>query len=237
VPRALSPRSAPFIYVDHDFSPPAIHSTPRTGRRRRPLDCWFRRLFRRVSIQRQPPPPDFVHSVALQTDYVPLRHVLPELERLINAFYSSLSPPFTRRLRIAYGTSAIHDPNDPASACGIDGLLKFPILPLPTPTRTSLVLFEPLLLLLTRRCLLPFILLFRGPSIAPRQSWPVPENLSHSGTWLADRRICRVDGVMFSRSVAQTIFIVVASERNDFVWFPFVVEERMPAEIEERLLS
>jgi len=42
---------------------------------------------------------------------------------------------------------------------------------------------------------------------------------------------------MFSRSVAQTIFIVVASERNDFVWFPLVVEERMPAEIEERLLS
>ena len=37
--------------------------------------------------------PDYVYPVALQTDYVPLRHMLPEWERLINAFYSSLPSP------------------------------------------------------------------------------------------------------------------------------------------------
>lgn len=83
--------------------------------------------------------------MALQTDYVPSRHMLPELERLITAFYSSLPLLFTRRPRIAYGSSNIHDANDPASACGIDGLHKFPFFPPATPTRTSLVSFEPLL--------------------------------------------------------------------------------------------
>lgn len=121
--------------------------------------------------------PGFVFPVALQTDYVPSRHMLPELERLINAFTPPLSPLSTRRPRIAYGSSIVHDANDPASACGIDGLLKFSILPLAhtTPTRTSLASFEPLLPLLTRRCLLLFILLFHDPAIAPRRSWQVPE--------------------------------------------------------------
>jgi len=35
--------------------------------------------------------------------------------------------------------------------------------------------------------------------------------------------------------VAQTIFIVAASERSDSMWIPLVVEERIPAEIEETL--
>ena len=41
-----------------------------------------------------------------------------------------LSSLFTRRPRIAYGSSNIHDTNDSASACGIDGLHKFLIFPL-----------------------------------------------------------------------------------------------------------
>jgi hypothetical protein len=120
-------------------------------------------------------PQDFVFPVALQTDHVPLRHVLPELERLITAFHSSSSSPlFTRRPRIAYGSSTIHDANDPASACGIDALHHLPFFPLATSTRTSLVSFEPLLTLLTRRRLSPFFLLFRDSTVTPRQPWPVP---------------------------------------------------------------
>ena len=114
-----------------------------------------------MSIHRQSPP-DFVCAVALQTDHVPSCHMLPELERLITAFTPPPLPPlFTRRPRTAYGSSNVHDTNDPASACGIDGLHKFPIFPLPTPTRTSLVSFDPLLTLLT--CpLCRSVLLFRG---------------------------------------------------------------------------
>ena len=86
--------------------------------------------------------------------------MLPELGRLINAFYSSpFFPLSTGRPRIAYGSSSLHDANDPASACGIDALHKFPVFPPATPTRTSLVSFEPLLPLLTYLCLSPFILL------------------------------------------------------------------------------
>ena len=110
-----------------------------------------RHLSRHVSTHRQFP--QIVYPVALQTDYVPLRHMLPELERLITAFTPPLPlhPILTRRPRIAYGSSNVHDTNDPASACGIDGLHEFPVFPLPTPTRTSFALFEPLLTLLTCR--------------------------------------------------------------------------------------
>jgi len=108
--------------------------------------------------------------VALQTDYVPLRHMLPELERLINAFCSLPSPPlFMRRPRIAYGPSNVHDANDPTPACGIDGFHKFLIFPPATPTRTSLVSFEPLLPLLTYLFSSFFILLVCGRTVAPRK--------------------------------------------------------------------
>ncbi|KAF9654406.1 hypothetical protein BDM02DRAFT_150841 [Thelephora ganbajun] len=100
--------------------------------------------------------------------------MLPELERLINAFDSS--PLLTRRPRIAYGSSNVHDANDPASACGIDGLHKFSVFPLATPTRTSLASFEPLLPLLTCLCLLPFILPFYDLHHYPRLPWLVPES-------------------------------------------------------------
>jgi hypothetical protein len=157
---AARARSTPFIRVDHGLSLPAITSTPRAGRRRQSIDYWFHRPSRRVSTHRQLPQM-LCTEVALQTVYVPSRHMLPELERLINACHSSPHfPLFTRRPRTAYGSSNIHDANDPAPACGIDGLHKFPALPLATPTRTSLVSFEPFLPLLTCCCLLPFILLF-----------------------------------------------------------------------------
>jgi len=111
--------------VDQHVLPSAIPPTPRTSRRRRPLDRRFRRLTCRVSTHRQSPTPDFVSSVAPQTDHVPSCHMLLELERLINAFSSApLFPPLTRRPRIAYGSSNVRDTNDSASACGIDGLLQ-----------------------------------------------------------------------------------------------------------------
>jgi len=95
----------------------------------------------------------------------------PGVERLINAFYSSpFHPLFARRPRIAYGSSNLHDANDPASACGIDGLHEFLIFPQTTPTRTSLVLFEPFLPLLTCLLLSFFILRFCSPTVTPRVS-------------------------------------------------------------------
>jgi len=98
--------------------------------------------------------------------------MLLELERLINAF-TPLSPLFTHRPRIAYGSSNIHDPNDSASACGIDGLHKFLIFPLATPTRASLALLEPLLPLLTCLCSLLFILLLYDLYRYPASPWLV----------------------------------------------------------------
>ena len=120
--------------------------------------------------------------MALQTDYVPSRHMLPELERLITAFYSSLPLLFTRRPRIAYGSSNVHDANGPASACGIYGPYKLLIFPPPTPTRTSLVSFEPLLPLLTCRCSLFFILLFDDLDRCPAFALASSRERSHSGT-------------------------------------------------------
>lgn len=101
--------------------------------------------------------------------------MLPELERLISAFYSPLSPPFTRRPRIAYGSSNVHDANDPAPACGIDGFYEFLVLPSAMPTKTSSVSFEPLLPLLT--CLFaPFsILHLYDLTVTPRELWQVPD--------------------------------------------------------------
>lgn len=114
--------------------------------------------------------------MALQTDYVPLRHMSLESERLINAFYSfPFSPLSTRRPRIAYGSSIVHDTNDPIPACGIDGFHKFLIFPLATPTRTSLVSFEPLLPPAYLPLSLLFILLFCGRTVAPCELWLVPE--------------------------------------------------------------
>jgi len=114
-------------------------------------------------------PPFFVYPVALQTDHVPLTSYAPGVGAPDHRF--SLPPPFpplfTRRPRTAYGSSIVHDTNDPASACGIDGLHKFPIFPPPTPTRTSLASFEPLLTLLTRP-LCRSVLLFCGPPPLPR---------------------------------------------------------------------
>jgi len=110
--------------------------------------------------------------VALQTDYVPLRHMLTELERLINAFYSSPSLPSSRAgLVFAYGSSNIYDADDPASACGIDGLHKFLFFPLATPTRASLVSLEPLLPLLTCLCSSLFILLLYDLHRYPAFTW------------------------------------------------------------------
>jgi len=95
----------------------------------------------------------------------------PGVERLSSAFYSSpFYPLFTRRPRIAYGSSNVHDANDPASACGIDGLHEFLIFPQATPTRTSLASFESFLPLLTCLLLSFFILRFYGPTVAPRVS-------------------------------------------------------------------
>jgi hypothetical protein len=87
-------RSTPFIHVDHDVSLPAIPSTPRTGRCGDHLIVGFATsLVACQHIDSFPPPQVTCTPVALQTDYVPLRHMLPELERLINAFYSSLLSP------------------------------------------------------------------------------------------------------------------------------------------------
>jgi len=108
--------------------------------------------------------------------------MLPELERLINAFYSSLPSASTRRPRIAYGSSNIHDANDPASACGIDSFPKFLVFPLATSTRTSLASFEPLLPLLTCRRLLLFVLLFHGLDWNPAFALASSRELSHSGS-------------------------------------------------------
>jgi len=178
---AACTRSTPLIHVDHDVPLSAIPSTPRTGRR-----CDHSIVgFAAPPVVCQhigSPAPDYVYPVALQTDYVPLRHMLPELERLINAFYSSLPSPFTRRPRIAYGSSNVHDTNDPTSACGIDGPYKFLVFPLPTPTRTSLVSFEPLLPLLTSRCSLLFILLFDRLDCCPAFALASSRERSHSGT-------------------------------------------------------
>jgi hypothetical protein len=173
-----------------------------------------------VNTSTTSPPQVTCAPVALQTDYVPLRHMLPELERLINAFYSPLlSPLFTRRPRIAYGSSNVHDANDPAPACGIDGLHKFPVLPLATPTRTSLASFEPLLPLLICRFSSPSILLPCCPHRYPALALASSRELSHSGTRSVVCWICRVDGVTFSWLTAQTIFIVAASKRSDSAWF------------------
>jgi hypothetical protein len=89
--------------------------------------------------------PGIAHSVALSTDYVPTSHMLPELERLITAFYSSLFPSPHAPASYRIWLEQIHDTYDSTSACGIDLSHKFPVFPLATPTRTSLVSFEPLL--------------------------------------------------------------------------------------------
>jgi hypothetical protein len=128
-----------------------LSPTPRTGRWRRPLDCRFCYLCRRVSTHRQLPPRFCVPSGPPDGS----RSIMPYAPGVgapDQRFSLPLLPPLsTRRPRIAYGSSNVHDTSDPASACGIDGLHKFLVLPLATPTRTSLASFEPLLSLFTCR--------------------------------------------------------------------------------------
>jgi hypothetical protein len=151
-----SPRSR--SSAPHDISAPCA------SRRRRPLDCRFRHLSRHVSTHRQFPP-RFCASSGPSDGSRSTTPYAPGIGAPDQRF--PLPPLFTRRPRIAYGSSNVHDTNDLASACGIDGLHKFPVLPLTTPTRTSLVSFEPLLILLTCHCSLLFVLLFRGPYRCP----------------------------------------------------------------------
>jgi len=96
--------------------------------------------------------PDLVFPVALQTDHVPLTPYAPGVgapdQRFSLPFLpSALHAPASYRIWLKH--SPRHKRS--ASACGIDGLHEFPIFPLPTPTRTSLASFEPLLILLTCR--------------------------------------------------------------------------------------
>ena len=93
--------------------------------------------------------PGHVYTVAPQTVYVPLRHMLPELERLIIAFFSFPFSPLHVPASYCIWHSNVRDANDSTPACGIDRSHKFLIFPLATPTRTSSVSFEPLLPLLT----------------------------------------------------------------------------------------
>jgi hypothetical protein len=99
----------------------------------------------------------------------PSRHMLPELERLITAFHSPL--PFPRSSRaglvphMAQAMSTTQTIRLPRAVS--TGSTSFPILPLTTPTRTSLVSFEPLLTLLTCCCLSHFVLLFFDPHRCP----------------------------------------------------------------------
>jgi len=113
-------------------------------------------------------PPDYVYPVALQDGLRSITPYAPGVGASDQRFLLLLLSALTRRPRIAYGSSNIHDANDPASACGIDGLPKFLVFPLATSTRTSLASFEPLLPLLTCRRLSLFILLFHDPTGAPR---------------------------------------------------------------------
>jgi len=108
--------------------------------------------------------------------------MLPELERLINAFYSSLPSAIHAPASYRIWFKQFHDANDPASACGIDDPYKFLVFPPPTPTRTSLVSFEPLLPLLTCRCSLFFILLFDALGRCPANALASSRERSHSGT-------------------------------------------------------
>lgn len=109
-------------YVDHDFPLPA--TTPLrvrvdggdhliVGFAASLVVCQYIDSFPQVLCTRWP----------FRRITFPLCHVLPELERLINASHSP-PPLFTRRPRTAYGSSNFHDTNDTAPACGIDGLHK-----------------------------------------------------------------------------------------------------------------
>ena len=184
--------STPFIYVDHDVSLPAIPSTPRTGRRRRPLDCRFRRLSRRMSTHRQLPPlPGYVCPSGPSDG---LRSITPYAPGVGAPDQRFLLPlPSLRSSRaglVSHMAQAFHDANDPASACGIDGLHKFPIFPLATPTRTSLASFEPLLPLLTCRFSSFSILLLYCSRRYPASALASSRELSHSGTRSAVCWIC-----------------------------------------------
>jgi len=155
------------FYVDHDTSLPATPSAPRPMRWGQPLDCRFLPLSL-VACQHidnfpglcvPSGPTDGLRSL---TPYAPGVGA-PDHRFLL----LPLSPPlFTRRPRIAYGSSNVHDANGPTPACGIDGFYKFSIFPLATPTRTSSVSFEPLLPLLT--CL------FHRPSSSFSADAPLP---------------------------------------------------------------
>lgn len=139
---------------------------------------------RRVSTHRQLPqlcvssgPPDGSRSI---TPYAP--GVGASDQRfLLLPLLPALRVPASYCIWLKY----IHDANDPAPARGIDGFHKFSVFPLATPTRTSLVLFESLLPLLTGLFSLLFVLLSYGPTVTPREFWPVPDS---SRTVVSGRR-------------------------------------------------
>jgi hypothetical protein len=161
--------STPFIYVDHDVSLPAIPPLRVRAEGGNHLIVGFATSL--VACQHIDSfPPGFVYPVALQTDYVPSRHMLSELERLITAFtphplpslYSPRAGLVSHMAQAMSTTQTIRLPRAVST-----GSTSFPIFPLITPTRTSLASFEPLLTLLTCCCLSHFVLLFFDPHRCP----------------------------------------------------------------------
>ena len=130
-------------------------------------------------------PPDYVYPVALQDGLRSITPYAPGVGASDQRFLLLLLSALTRRPRIAYGSSNIHDANDPASACGIDGLPKFLVFPLATSTRTSLASFEPLL------PRLPAVVCHSSSSSSTTRLVPrVRRELSHSGSRSVVRWIC-----------------------------------------------
>lgn len=140
--------------------------------------------------------------------------------------------PLSRAGLVSHMAQAVHDANDPASACGIDGLHEFLVFPLATSTRTSLVSFEPFLPLLTCRCSSLFILLFyglTGARVRPGQfqralaQWySVDGSLDLLSRWGGVQLVDSADDLYCGRFQVRR-----------FCGSSLVVEEQIPAEIEE----
>lgn len=156
-----------------NVSLPVIPSAPRTLGRCLPLDCRFRRSF--VACQ-------YIDSSQVMCTQWPTRRIrsfmsyapgvgAPDQRFLL------LPPPHSRAglvLHMAQAMSTTQTTRLPRAVSM--GSTSFRSSHLATPTRTSLVSFEPLLPLLTSLFTSLLVLRFHDLTVAPRELWPVPDS-------------------------------------------------------------
>jgi len=170
---AACTRSTPFIHVDHDVSLPSLPSTPRTGRRRLPLDCRFRSLSRRVSTHRQFPPRFCVSRWPFRRITFP-HAIAPGVGASDQRFWLLLSLRPSRAGLVSHMAQASPRRKRPGFRVRYRRAPRVSSLPTATPTRTSLSRLN-----LSFPCL-PAVVRRRPSSssttstVAPRWPWPVP---------------------------------------------------------------